>query len=164
VSDQQWQPPGDFDVEGWTRRLDGSPVTPSGSPTAAWWRRVVALVIDNALLYAMTALVGLQATSSATVANVRFVAEVALSFCYFGYLNGAMGQTVGKRVMRIRCVDADSGEPIGFGRGLMRYAVVALLGVAFIFPAFIDGLWPLWDRRRQSWHDKAVRSVVVNAH
>ena len=30
-------------------------------------------------------------------------------------------------------------------------------------PAFIDGLWPLWDHRRQSWHDKAVRSIVVNA-
>jgi hypothetical protein len=28
-------------------------------------------------------------------------------------------------------------------------------------PGLVDHLWPLRDSRRQSWHDKAVRSVVV---
>ena len=165
MSDQQWYPAGDSDLGagGWTKSLDGSPVTPYGSPTAVWWKRLVAIMIDNGLLYLVTMLVSLQASSSSTVNNLRLVSELILSFCYFGYLNGVMGQTVGKRVMGIRCVDAGTGDAIGFRRGLARHGVVALLSLAFFVPAFIDGLWPLWDLKRQSWHDKAVRSVVINA-
>jgi len=125
------------------------------------WERALAIFIDNGLLYGLTVLVGLQATSSNVVADLRVLSELALSFCYFGYLNGVMGQTVGKRVMGICCVDAETGEVIGFRRGLTRYAVVAVLGLAFLIPAFIDALSPLWDVRRQAWHDKAARSIVV---
>jgi uncharacterized RDD family membrane protein YckC len=163
VSDQQWQPPGEWDLGSWEGRLEGSPPPAEAQVAAEWWRRVVALLVDNMLLYGVTALVGLQGTTSAAAANLRVIAELALTFCYFGYLNGVIGQTVGKRVMHIRCVDAETGELIGFRRGLARYAVVAALGLAFLVPAFIDGLWPLRDPRRQTWHDKAVRSLVVNA-
>ena len=164
MNDPQWYPPGSWDVGGWRRSADGSPVTPYGSFTAPWWKRLVAVIIDNALMSAVSVLVGLQHTSSSAVIDFRIMAEFVLVFCYFGYLNGVIGQTVGKRILGIRCVDADTGDPIGFRRGLGRYAIVAALGLAFIVPEFIDGLWPLWDRRRQSWHDKAVRSIVVRVH
>ena len=163
MSDQQWYPPGNWDVDGWTRSGDGSPVTPDGSFTAPWWKRLIAVFIDNALISAMTFVVDLQSTSSRAVYDVRMLAELALVFCYFGYLNGVLGQTIGKRLMGTRCVDAETGGAIGFRRGLARYAVVFGLALAFFVPAFVDGLWPLWDRRRQSWHDKAVRSIVINA-
>jgi len=163
VSDPQWYPPGSRDVDDWARGADGSPVTPYGSFTAPWWKRLLAVFIDNGLMYALSAVVGLQSTSSSAVTDFRILAELAVIFLYFGYLNGVLGQTVGKRIMGIRCVDAVTGDVIGFRRGLARYAVVAALELAFIVPVFIDGLWPLWDRHRQSWHDKAVRSIVVNA-
>jgi uncharacterized RDD family membrane protein YckC len=120
-------------------------------------------MVDNALLYAVIVLVALQRTSSPAVSNVRVLAELALTFLYFAYLNGVHGQTVGKRLLGIRVVDLDTGEPIGFRRGLARYTVVAVLSFALAIPAIIDGLWPLRDSLRQSWHDKAVRSLVVNA-
>jgi len=25
----------------------------------------------------------------------------------------------------------------------------------------LDGLWPLWDKKRQTLHDKVVRTVVL---
>jgi len=162
VSDPQWYPPGNWDVGGWTGSADGPSATPFGSFTAPWWKRLVAVFIDNGLMYALSLVVGLQGTTSSAVTDFRMLAELALIFCYFGYLNGVLGQTVGKRIMGIRCVDATTGAPIGFRRGLARYAVVAALELALIVPVFIDGLWPLWDRRRQSWHDKAVRSIVIN--
>jgi len=31
----------------------------------------------------------------------------------------------------------------------------------YTLPGVIDAFWPLWDGRRQSRHDKTVRSVVV---
>jgi len=127
----------------WTKSLDGSPVTPYGAITAAWWKRLVALMVDNLLLYIVTVLVSVRSGSSGAVTTIRFVAELALTFCYFGYLNGVPGQTVGKR--------------------LFRQGVVAVLSLAFLFPAFLDGLWPLWDQKRQAWHDKVVRSVVISS-
>ncbi len=151
MTEQQWYP---GDVGQWA---------PPPVALAPWSKRLVALVIDNALLYAVTTLVALQATASSTVTDIRVVAELALTFLYFGYLNGVYGQTVGKRVLRIRVVDADTGTAVGFRRGLARYGVVALLSMAFVIPALIDGLWPLRDPRRQSWHDKAVRTLVVDA-
>jgi uncharacterized RDD family membrane protein YckC len=33
--------------------------------------------------------------------------------------------------------------------------------VAFYLPGLIDVLFPLWDPKRQTLHDKAVGSVVV---
>ena len=158
MDDPQW-----YGASVWTKSLDGSPVTPYGAITAAWWKRVVALVVDNLLLYVVALLLSVRSGSSGAVTNFRFVAELALTFCYFGYLNGVPGQTVGKRLLGIRCVDADTGEAIGFTRGLVRQGVVAVLSVAFLFPALLDGLWPLWDQKRQAWHDKAVRSVVIVA-
>ena len=90
MSDQQWQPPGDWDLGSWEERLQGSLPTSDATVTAEWWRRVIALLLDNLLLYAVSALVGLQATSSSAVADLRVVAELALTFCYFGYLNGVI--------------------------------------------------------------------------
>jgi uncharacterized RDD family membrane protein YckC len=150
MTDHQWQP---ADVGQWAPPI----------ALAAWWKRLVALMLDNALLYSVTALVALQGTSSSAVNNIRMLAELALTFLYFGYLNGVHGQTVGKRLLGIRVVDVATLEAVGFRRGLARYGVVALLSLAFVIPVLIDGLWPLRDPLRQSWHDKAVRSLVVNA-
>jgi uncharacterized RDD family membrane protein YckC len=150
VTDPQWYP---ADIDQWA---------PAAVTLAAWWKRLVALVIDNALLYVVSTLVALQGTSSSAVTNLRIVVELVLTFLYFGYLNGLHGQTVGKRVLGIRVVDGDTGQPIGFRRGLVRYGVVAALSMALVVPELIDGLWPLRDPRRQSWHDKAVRSIVIN--
>jgi len=151
VSEQQWYP-GDVGQQ-----------APTGTGLAAWWKRLVALVVDNALLYAVSALVAIQGTSSTTVSDLRLLTELVLTFLYFGYLNGVHGQTVGKRLLGIRVVDVDTGEPVGLARGLARYGVVALLSMALVVPEIIDGLWPLRDPRRQSWHDKVARTLVVNA-
>ena len=32
--------------------------------------------------------------------------------------------------------------------------------VASLFP-LLDGLWPLWDRKKQALHDKAAKTNVV---
>jgi uncharacterized RDD family membrane protein YckC len=151
MTDHQWQP------------ADVGQRAPVPIALAAWWKRLVALMLDNALLYGVTALVALQGTSSHAVSDIRVLAELALTFLYFGYLNGVHGQTVGKRLLGIRVVDVATGDPVGFRRGMARYGVVALLSLAFGIPVLIDGLWPLRDPLSQSWHDKAVRSLVVNA-
>jgi uncharacterized RDD family membrane protein YckC len=81
---------------------------------------------------------------------------------YFSCFNGqGTGQTVGNRVPGIAVRDAETGEAIGIGRGLLRWLVRILLYLAFILPGVLNDLFPLWDKRRQTIADKAARSVVI---
>ena len=59
--------------------------------------------------------------------------------------------------MGLRTIDATTGQPIGAWRAVGRYLAM-ILSVLFCYLGFF---WALWDRRRQTWHDKLVRCVVV---
>ena len=65
-------------------------------------------------------------------------------------------------LMRIQVRDIETGGPIGFGRGLGRQLILYVFAVACVLPLLLDYLSPLWDQKRQAWHDKLVRSVVVD--
>ena len=56
-------------------------------------------------------------------------------------------------------VSRENGGDIGFGAGLVR-AVVWWIGS---LPFYLGWLWMLWDSQKQTWHDKAVGSIVVKA-
>jgi uncharacterized RDD family membrane protein YckC len=85
------------------------------------------------------------------------------SAIYYGALNGSRrGQTVGKMALGIAVRDERTGGPIGFWRGLGRYLITLVFTLALVVPYVVDSLAPLWDRRRQAWHDKVARTVVVD--
>jgi uncharacterized RDD family membrane protein YckC len=85
-------------------------------------------------------------------------------FVYFPAMNGGeRGQTYGKRATGIRVRREDGQTPLGFGRGLARYAITFVFANIFYVPLLLDYLWPLWDERNQSLHDKVAGSVVVRA-
>jgi uncharacterized RDD family membrane protein YckC len=82
---------------------------------------------------------------------------------YYGIMNGSKrGQTLGKMAMGIAVRDARTGGPIGFWRGVGRFAISSLFDILLVVPYVIDNLSPLWANRRQTWHDKVVHSVVVD--
>jgi uncharacterized RDD family membrane protein YckC len=65
--------------------------------------------------------------------------------------------TPGKMLLGLRIVDADSGAPPTLRRLVWRY--VGYLVSAL--PLCLGYLWVLWDPRRQGWHDKMARTLVV---
>lgn len=75
------------------------------------------------------------------------------------YLEGEKGWTPGKWMLGMRVEDADQGGTIGWVRDLLRRAAF----VVSALPFYLGLLWPIWDRRRQTWHDKIARSVVIRA-
>ena len=102
--------------------------------------------------------------------GARLLLTTLAPIAYNGLLDGGpTGQTIGKRILRIRVADDDTAGSIGPNRGIGRsgttfaFGFVAAIHPLGVFVPVLDGLWPLWDQRRQTWHDKAVRSVVVVA-
>jgi uncharacterized RDD family membrane protein YckC len=80
------------------------------------------------------------------------------------------GQTLGKRIMRIRVMRVESLEPIGLGRAFVRWGRLGLWlplwacwGLGLLLQ-LIDSLSPVFDRKmRQALHDRTARTVVVEA-
>lgn len=135
----------------------------TGLVLAPWWKRLVAILIDGLALSA-----GLLVESIILgIANVGFgwwiLTSLTLGSLYYAILNGsAKGQTLGKRAMAIACRNARHGGPIGFWRGLARCLVWVVFDAAIVIPYVLDNLSPLWDKRRQAWHDHIVRSLVID--
>ena len=132
---------------------------PSG-PRAGFWVRFDALLIDLVLLAAVTGTflgIGSSSLSSWVKASVDPRALLLL-IAYFSFFEGsASGQTVGKKLLSIRVVDLDSGQPIGFVRAAVRNIVAYFVSVIFL----LGYLWMIWDEEKQTWHDKVASSVIV---
>jgi len=102
----------------------------------------------------------------ATSAQVRFgggteLILLAIGALYASLLIGLRGQTVGMMAARIKAVDANTGGLIGFWRALGRDLFERLLAILLLIPWIIDMLFPAWDPRRQTLHDKVVNTVVI---
>jgi uncharacterized RDD family membrane protein YckC len=124
---------------------------PSG-PRASFWRRFAAAFLDGVLLVVIDFVI------SAAVGRAGSLLGLAFGIAYFGYLEGSnSGQTLGKRALGIRVIDFQTGGPIGFGRAVIRY----FGRIVSTIPCFLGYFWMLWDRERQTWHDKFATDVVV---
>ena len=148
---------------------------------APWWKRLLAFLIDSMVIgvalfvvFGVIGAVSRNSNSSASTSQPATAGQLAVGFIaifvlllipyllYYGIMNGSKrGQTLGKMALNIVVRDARTGGPIGFWRGVGRYAITVVFYVLLFVPYLIDNLSPLWDTRRQAWHDKVVHSVVV---
>jgi uncharacterized RDD family membrane protein YckC len=127
---------------------------PSG-PRAGFWRRFGAYFIDGIILGIVNFILGAIFSDSAGIA---YLLSLAINWGYFTYFEGGpRGQTVGKMALSIRVLDLKAGGPIGYGRAFVRQLVRIVSGLVIA----LGYLWMLWDREKQTWHDKAAGSVVV---
>ena len=72
------------------------------------------------------------------------------------------GQTLGKKLMKIRVVPIDPAKRLTRGMAARRYLVFCVVGTIVPFFGLLDSLWQLWDKPYlQTLHDKAAETVVV---
>jgi uncharacterized RDD family membrane protein YckC len=129
---------------------DGRP-GPSG-PRAGFWQRFAAALIDGIIVGLTTEIL------IALLKDAGYAIGIVGGIAYYTYLEGGpTGQTLGKRAMGIRVVDFNTGGPIGYRRGFIRY--VGRIVSALVL--YIGYLWMLWDQEKQTWHDKFASDVVV---
>lgn len=177
MSYQGYQPQGGYGAppSGWG--------TPPQGAYAGVGKRILAHIIDGFIIglgaipgfILMFVGIGLAATtagSSSQVSNevgagalgifmlaygVIFLGVIAL-WLYNCYLLGRDGATFGKRLMKVKVLDAQ-GQPLGFGKAFLRELVKQALG-GF---CFILLLWPLWDEQKQGLQDKMFGTHVFDA-
>ena len=100
---------------------------------------------------------------SPLITAVIFVAYATVLY------GGARGQTVGMMAVGVRVVRDGTHDALGYGRALGRASaeqflrilgtVTLILGVIWL----VDMLFPLWDKKNQTLHDKIVKTVVIRA-
>ena len=134
-------------------------------PLAGYGWRAGGFLIDGLLLAAISALLVRPFDKSAFVV---FGMGAILQVLYGGLLIGFWnGQTVGMKIVRIRCVDLQTRGKVTPPQALVRAlsaevmaAVGAVLTILIVVEA-ADLLWPIWDAQNQTLHDKIGRTVVV---
>jgi uncharacterized RDD family membrane protein YckC len=106
-------------------------------------------------------------TAVAAVAGA-FVAGLPVYLAYW-YIATSVGGGWGKRICGIRIIKMDTGERPGYGTGALRLAAVIAIGLVSNVPLvgwivwFLNYLWMIWDKDKQTFHDKVAGTVVVHA-
>lgn len=155
------------------------PAPPRKEDLAEWWRRAVAMLVDGAIVSALTLAVlaalgaGFFADGTSGVWEVlgalllATVLFTALAFLYAPLVMARTnGQTLGKLLTGCRVV-RDDGKRVGFGYAVVREVVVKglVLGIAGSLTGgiayLVDGLWPFVDSGNRALHDHLVDSRVV---
>lgn len=102
-------------------------------------------------------------TGSSTLGLAAFGIAVLLSVVYViwnhGYRQGTTGASIGKAVLKIQIVSERTGQPLGFARSFLRQLVHALDAAV----CWVGYLFPLWDRKRQTFADMIMNSVCISA-
>jgi len=155
-----------------------------GAPYASWGIRVGGYLIDAVILLVVFALffvlfrhshtldVHLMARRGArrrNLSSLPFLISGALYVLYGTVLCGSpRGQTVGMMAVGVRAVRDETLGTLGYGRALARAVLegfLRLLNLLFFLLGLIwvlDMLFPLWDKKRQTLHDKVAGSVVLS--
>jgi uncharacterized RDD family membrane protein YckC len=125
----------------------------AAGPRASFGVRFVAALIDGILLGVIGGILSLLLKPA-----IGTLLQLILGLAYYSYLEGSpSGQTIGKRAMSIRVIDFNTGGPIGTTRGLIRYLGRILSSIVCLLGYF----WMLWDKDKQTWHDKIATTLVV---
>ena len=131
---------------------------------SGFWIRLLASLIDTVWLLLLTFALGWMIYGAIYFQSTEFTqgyADLFITYVLpfiltilFWYYKAA---TPGKMILGMRIVDANTLGKVSTGRLFLRYLSyyisMLVLGLGF--------LWVGWDRRKQGWHDKIARTLVI---
>jgi len=170
-----------------TQWMHNIKTTADGVPLAPWGKRFAAWVVDGLILAVVGGIISWLATprlselfsqmvTAAEAGDQARLVEIqneltgpAVQFSLFLWLVATayclvfwttIAQTPGKMALGISVRRAAEPGPLPLGTAVMR-RLVPLAGQFVPFLSLLDGLWPLWDDKRQALHDKVASTQVV---
>jgi len=123
---------------------------------AGFWIRFVAALLDSVIIVALSVIV---ATVFAVIklAVVGSLAQLVLTIGYYVWFQSRTGQTMGKKVMKIKVVNTAGVTPslgtFALREILGKLASGLILGIGYLMVA--------WDSKKQGLHDKIASTYVV---
>ena len=84
---------------------------------------------------------------------ISYILPFVLTIIFWTYKSA----TPEKMVMGMKIVDAETLNPVSKGRLVLRYQSYYISMIVL----FLGFLWVGWDKRKQGWHDKIARTVVI---
>jgi len=167
--------------------MDAAASTKSAGLANFWWR-VLSFTMDSILIGLVVGVpLRLSHQNFYLAAIIQVLAAIFYGALFIGYGNG---QTLGMRVVRVRCVRAkDRGkvEPSRAFRRALGYGALLLIGSLYqlhvrqhptsqqslengkqgliyfslALPHYLDLLWVAWDKQNQTLHDKFAQTIVL---
>ena len=133
------------------------------TPYAGFWIRFIALILDGIIVGAAFSLLNPLVFGTSywdfnemySLGNTWLGAVLQAAYVWtMWYFFGA---TLGKMVLRLRIVSADTLGYLTFGQVVGRWFAQILSAI----PLFLGFIWVAFDPRKQAWHDKLFDTVVV---
>ncbi|MEC3977208.1 RDD family protein [Amycolatopsis sp. H20-H5] len=129
---------------------------------ANWGQRAGAYLID------LAPMLGVMLVGYLVMIGSNIVGGIIVVIGLFGGLGwtiynrwiqgGNTGQSLGKRVLKIKLLKEETGQPLGAGMAFVRDLAHFVDNVA----CYLGWLWPAWDPKSQTFSDKIVGTIVVN--
>lgn len=142
---------------------DVAPLQPP-VPYAGFWIRLGASLIDTLLISLITwpilfLVYGdtlLQPSAPAVLGPAHVVISYLLPTLAVLIFWKYRSATPGKILLALRIRDVGGGDPTT-AQLVIRYFAYLLSAL----PLLLGFVWVMWDKRKQAWHDKLSRTVVV---
>ena len=130
---------------------------------AGFWIRVAAALIDSVLLSVviavpLTLIYGSNYwVSEELIAGfwdvVFYIVPIVLTVWFWVKYLG----TPGKMLLKLRVIDANTGEAISTAKGVGRYLGYYVSAI----PLLLGFIWVAFDKKKQGLHDKLAGTLVV---
>lgn len=115
---------------------------------AGFWRRFAGAFIDGLIVGVIPGMVFKDGTGN--------ILGFLLGLGYSVWMLGNYGQTVGMMILKIKILKESSGK-VTYQDAILRYFASILSAIAL----FVGYFWMIWDEKKQTWHDKIAKTVVV---
>lgn len=90
------------------------------------------------------------------------ILTLGIGYLIWGLVLWGSGTSPALRLLGMRCVDSDSGQPVGFGRMALRDVIgVIAQGILGVLTGLISFVLFLTTAKRQSLPDLVGRTVIV---
>lgn len=122
---------------------------PTGPNFAGFWIRLVAYLIDAAIIF------GLSIT----------VIGLVVAIPYMPVMWWKKGATLGQRAMGLKVVRAADGGPVDGLSATVRFIVILLENIgSYLLIGLLGFIWAAFEPRKRAWHDMAAGTVVIHAN
>lgn len=133
---------------------------------ASYLPRIVAFAIDELVISILFSIVVWEDISQLATQeqiflfiNSNILQIISLKILYHSFFIFMYGATLGKIFVKIRVISIDLLDNPSLINSFFR-AVVRVFSESLLFLGYF---WAFFDRKKQTWHDKMARTLVVNA-